>query len=146
MPVIPRKTEFVLPRRDFLRITSKALLGVSTLLGLGALTHFLDYQSEPARPSEFDLGSAENYAPGSRTAIAEAQAILLHTGHGFLALSTACPHLGCTVEPAAEGFVCPCHNSRFDQQGALLHGPATSSLTVLRVEQNAQGHLILHAQ
>ena len=129
-----------------MRIASQALLSVSTLLGLGALIHFLDYQSDPARPTEFDLGPAENYALGSRTSIAEAQAIVLHTGHGFLALSATCPHLGCAVEPTADGFVCPCHSSRFDQQGALLHGPATRSLTALRVEQNAQGHLILHTQ
>jgi cytochrome b6-f complex iron-sulfur subunit len=144
MPVIPRKTESILRRRDFLGTLSKALLGASALVGLGALIRFLDYQSEPARPVDFDLGRAENYAPGSRTSITEAQAILLHTDHGFLALSTTCPHLGCTVEATSTGFVCPCHNSRFDPQGALVQGPATSSLTALRVEQNAQGHLILH--
>ena len=144
MPVIPRKTESGLPRRDFLGITTKALLGVSALLGLGTFIRFLDYQSEPARPTEFDLGLAENYAPGSRTSIVEAQAILLHTGSGFLALSVTCPHLGCTVESTTDGFVCPCHNSRFDLQGALLHGPATRSLAVLRVEHNAQDRLILH--
>jgi cytochrome b6-f complex iron-sulfur subunit len=143
MPVIPHKTE-PLPRRDFLGLTSKVLLGVSTLLGLGALIRFLDYQSEPPRPTVFDLGPAEKYAPGSRTAIAAAQAILLHTENGFVALSTTCPHLGCTVEATTAGFTCPCHNSRFDQQGTLLQGPATHSLTKLRVEQTAQGQLILH--
>jgi cytochrome b6-f complex iron-sulfur subunit len=143
MPVIPRQTE-PLPRREFLGLTSKILLGASALLGLGVLIRFLDYQSEPPRPTEFDLGPAEKYAPGSRTTIAEAQAILLRTENGFVALSTTCPHLGCTVEATATGFVCPCHNSHFDQNGALLQGPATRSLTMLRVEQTAQGQLILH--
>ncbi|HTP09669.1 MAG TPA: Rieske 2Fe-2S domain-containing protein [Anaerolineae bacterium] len=111
---------------------------------MGAVLRFLDYQNEPARRTEFDLGPVENYAPGSRTPITEAQAILLHTASGFIALSTTCPHLGCTVEDTAEGFICPCHNSRFDQAGTLLQGPATRSLTVLRVEQTTQGHLLLH--
>lgn len=149
MPVIPRKTEPVLSRRDlsrrdFLGLVSKALLGMSALLGVGVLVRFLDYQNEATRPTDFDLGPAENYASGSRTVIADAQAVLLHTERGFLALSTICPHLGCTVESTVDGFVCPCHISRFDRQGALLHGPATHSLTELRVEQTAQGRLILH--
>jgi cytochrome b6-f complex iron-sulfur subunit len=143
MPVIPHRTE-PLPRREFLGLTSKILLGASALLGLGALIRYFDYQSEPPRPTEFDLGPAGKYAPGSRTTIAEAQAILLHTENGFVALSTTCPHLGCTVEVTADGFVCPCHNSRFDQNGAVLQGPATRSLTTLCVEQTAQGQLILH--
>jgi len=143
MPVTLRPTE-PLPRRDFLGLATKILLGTSALLGVGAIFSFLDYQNEPPRQTEFDLGPAENYALGSRTPIAAAQAILLHTANGFSALSTTCPHLGCTVEDIAEGFVCPCHNSRFDQAGTLLQGPATRSLTVLRVEQTAQGHLLLH--
>jgi cytochrome b6-f complex iron-sulfur subunit len=144
MPVIPRPLEAILPRRDFLGLASKVLLGASALAGLGALLRFLDYQSEPPQPTEFDLGPAENYAPGSRTPSAAAQAVLLHPASGFVALSTTCPHLGCTIEATAEGFVCPCHNSRFDQQGKLLQGPATRSLTVLRVEQTAQGHVVVH--
>ncbi len=144
MPVIPLRTKPALPRRDFLSLASKTLLGLSALLGVGALVRFLDYQNEPPRQTEFDLGAAENYPLSSRTSVVAGQAILLHTANGFLAVSTTCPHLGCTVESTPEGFVCPCHISRFDQDGTLLQGPATRSLTVLRVEQTAQGYLRLH--
>ncbi len=131
-------------RRDFLELAWKGMLAPSGLLSLGALARFLDYATEPARPTEFDLGPADRYAPGSRTVIAEAQAVLLASATGFLALSITCPHLGCSVEPVTDGFVCRCHASRFDLQGGLVHGPATRPLQVLRIEQAANGHLILH--
>lgn len=47
-----------------------------------------------------------------------------HAGH-------ACTHLGCETKwNTAEGTVdCPCHGSRYDQDGHLLHGPATKDIT-----------------
>lgn len=41
-----------------------------------------------------------------------------------------CPHMGCALRyNRAEGtWDCPCHGSRFDQQGRLLDGPATGGL------------------
>ncbi len=41
-----------------------------------------------------------------------------------------CPHMGCRLEwnPEEESYDCPCHGSRFDQEGELLDGPAQTSL------------------
>ena len=41
-----------------------------------------------------------------------------------------CPHLGCALKynPQEHSWDCPCHGSRFDQNGALLDGPATGAL------------------
>jgi len=133
-----------LSRRDFLSLTTRGLLSLSGLLGLGGLIRFLSYRPDPAPPAQFDLGLAANYPPGSRTELADARALLIHTPNGFVAYSTICPHLGCRVQPADEGFKCPCHGSRFDRQGAVLNGPAARPLRVLRVEEQADGHLILH--
>jgi cytochrome b6-f complex iron-sulfur subunit len=144
MSVTPGDSNPSLSRRDFLEGLWKGLLTLGGLLGLGALSRYLDHSDEPARPTVFDLGPAENYAPGSRTSIPEAEAILLHTDDGFHALSAICPHLGCTVDVAPDGFLCRCHSSRFDSQGRVTQGPAASSLRVLRVEQAANGHLVLH--
>ena len=133
-------------RRDFLDLAWKGLLFLSGLLGLGALARFFDYSSDPPRPAEFDLGSAEKYPVGSRTAIPEAEAVLLHTAEGFRAVSTVCPHLGCTVVLTTDGFICRCHSSRFDREGALVRGPATRPLQTLRVVQAPSGHLIVYPQ
>jgi Rieske Fe-S protein len=47
----------------------------------------------------------------------------------YLALSMECTHQQCEVGPPSGGvMVCPCHASRFNLQGAVLTGPATSAL------------------
>jgi len=131
-------------RRDFLKIATTTLLTGSGLLALGGLLRFLDYESGPAPRTTFDLGPALDYAGKPQTLLAQVPAVLFDTPQGFRALSLVCTHLGCTVEPKADGFACPCHGSRYDPAGAVLRGPAQKPLRPLRVETAANGHLILH--
>jgi cytochrome b6-f complex iron-sulfur subunit len=133
-----------LTRRGFLNLAGKALLALSGLLGLGGLLKFLSYQPDPAPPTQFELGSASDYPPGSRTVISEARAVLLHGESGFTALSLVCPHLGCTVGLAPEGYACPCHGSRFTPDGSVDIGPASQAMRPLTVEETPDGKLILH--
>lgn len=133
-----------LNRRDFLKIAASGLLTASGLLGLAELLRFLNSPTQPAIPTEFDLGLPENYPPGSRTVVAENTALLIHAENGFSAISLVCTHLGCTVETQSAGFICRCHGSAFDAQGGLLHGPAQKPLRALRIEINTDGHIILH--
>ena len=53
------------------------------------------------------------------------------------ALSPVCPHMGCLVHwnEEARSWDCPCHGSRFDAMGAVIHGPATRGLTTLDVAE-----------
>lgn len=48
-------------------------------------------------------------------------------------LSPTCPHLGCIVHfnSAEHSWDCPCHGSRFNIKGEILHGPAASPLKIL---------------
>lgn len=133
-----------LNRRDFLKLAASGLLSASGILALGGLLRYLSHPAHPAPPTEFDLGPAGNYPPGSRTMVAEGSALLIRDESGFHALSLACTHLGCTVETQADGFTCPCHGSTFDAQGAPTRGPAQKPLSALRLETTAAGHLILH--
>ncbi len=72
-----------LSRRDFLKLARTALLTASGLIGLGGLLRFLSYQTEPPAPTEFDLGPAKNYAPGSRTLLPQVPAVLFRSEHRF---------------------------------------------------------------
>ena len=56
---------------------------------------------------------------------------------GKLTVFTAtCPHLGCTVNVADAGFVCPCHGSQWNAQGARLAGPTPRGLDPLESRIN----------
>ena len=130
-------------RRNFLKMAGEGLVAASGILGLGIFIRFIGYQTEPPAQSEFDLGLATNYPVGSRTNLPDIPAVLIHSETGFAGLSLLCTHLGCTLEQKADGFDCPCHGSRFDADGNVLHGPATKHLIPVHVEQNEQGHIIL---
>ena len=144
MTAMPSKNNPDLTRKDFLAVVGKGALAVSGLLGLFGLLRYLGYQPDPAPQTVFDLGLADNYPPDSRTVIPEAQAVLLRGERDFSALSLVCPHLGCQVELAADGFACPCHGSRFTSTGIVQNSPADRPLRPLRLEQTADGRLILY--
>ena len=144
MNAMPPKDKPV-SRRSFLSWLVKGSLAGSALLGLGALGRFISFQSEQTPPSQYDLGPASDYPAGTRTPVSVTPAIVIHNELGFSALSLVCPHLGCQVNLSSDGFACPCHGSRFRLDGSLRNGPASRPLAALRVEVNADGHLILYS-
>jgi len=132
-----------LSRRDFLKLARDGFLYLSGALAFVGFLRFLDYDPTPAQKTQFDLGLAEKYPLGSRTVLDEIPAILIHTESGFSALSLVCTHLGCTLESGADGFTCPCHNSRFDKDGNVIQGPAVKTLSSLFVEISEDNRVIL---
>ena len=48
----------------------------------------------------------------------------------FIVLSAVCTHMGCIVNysPAQADIECPCHGARFQLDGAVKLGPASSPL------------------
>lgn len=133
-----------LSRRDFLQLAREGLLWLSGALALGGVFRFLDFNANPAPPTEFHLGPATNFPLDSQTVLDEIPAVLRHTENGFFAFSLTCTHLGCRLAQASDGFTCPCHGSQFDERGKVKHGPAEKPLNTLRVEETDAGELILY--
>jgi len=81
-------------------------------------------------------GPVERFDPGSVTAFREGEFYLARLKDGgFLALHRKCSHLGCTVPwiKDEQRFVCPCHASAFDINGAVLDAPAPRALDLFAV-------------
>jgi cytochrome b6-f complex iron-sulfur subunit len=64
---------------------------------------------------------------------------------GVYALSAVCTHLGCITRFLSDEKViaCPCHGSRFDLEGNVIHGPAPRPLPWLEMQVDATGTLLV---
>jgi len=81
-------------------------------------------------------GSVDKFVRSSVTAFVRGRFYLVRLEDGgFLALSSKCTHLGCTL-PWVEKenkFVCPCHASAFDISGNVISAPAPRALDTFKV-------------
>jgi cytochrome b6-f complex iron-sulfur subunit len=60
--------------------------------------------------------------------------LMTQSGGKLTALSSVCPHQGCTVAPDNAKLACPCHGSTFALTGAVEQGPATGGLDNVAVK------------
>jgi len=58
------------------------------------------------------------------------EAVIIHkTNSELKVFSSSCTHLGCKISSIENGeLVCPCHGSRFDENGKVINGPALKPL------------------
>ncbi len=135
-------------RRDFIKVTTGIIGGIiGVAIGLPAIAYVLD----PA----FKPGAKEGWIPVGKQPTCKS-ANRIHSpsrasrsmdgnapppAHGgfvirksenpqdIIILNSRCTHLGCTVnwKEEAQAFVCPCHDAKFSEQGAVLGGPPAAS-------------------
>lgn len=73
--------------------------------------------------------------------------LLIRRGGEVFAFSPVCPHKGCKVRPQDDqSFLCKCHGSRFDPDGAVLNGPATRDLLRLQVKLSDTKHVLIRVR
>jgi len=83
--------------------------------------------------SIMEAGPVDGFEPETVTAFVRGRFYLARLADGgFLALSSKCTHLGCTVpwDPKEKKFACPCHASAFDIRGEVLNPPAPRALDI----------------
>jgi menaquinol-cytochrome c reductase iron-sulfur subunit len=148
-------------RRSFL---SKAISG---LLGLGFLTTLWPYLRslvpnilyEP--PNRFKAGMPLNF-PDGVTFLEDRRIYIFREGNSFYSISGVCSHLGCTVKYSpfrqekeltvknftykSKGeFHCPCHGSKFYDEGSNYAGPAPRPLKWYGLEISPEdGQLVVN--
>ena len=98
---------------------------------------------EPSR--RFKASRPTDYPDDAATFIDEVRLFVVRKGNTYRAVSGICPHLGCTVNavPGKLPFVCPCHGSHFDDNGAVVSGPSPRGLTWYAVTLSKDGRLVI---
>jgi cytochrome b6-f complex iron-sulfur subunit len=135
------------PRRDFLGLAALW----STILAMGTAAAGMLRLPKPAvLPGPlrvYKLGDPAQFAVGSVTRFEAANFHLFRDEQGFHAISSVCTHLGCIVGHAdGEGFACPCHGSKFNEEGAVVGGPAPTGLPWLEISLAPDGQLQVNAE
>ena len=149
MPEDPEAPAIPVPegtsRRDFFgRIGIAAC--AAAVAGSGVVT--LDYLRprvlfEP--PTRFRAGTPLDYPEGVVRFNKQQRAYVIGASGGVYALSAVCTHLGCITRFLSDEkcIACPCHGSRFDLEGNVIHGPAPRPLQWLEVQADPSGNLLV---
>jgi len=130
-----------LPRRDFLAWLSGVSMIGSALAAVFSTFYFMKPRVTFGQPNRFLIGTPEDYPEGARIAIDAKRVCIVREGNRVAAISTTCTHLGCIVAASATGFQCPCHGSRYDQDGNVTGGPAPKPLPWYKVSLAPNGEL-----
>lgn len=97
---------------------------------LATAQHFVSDRFLTSRPKELNVpmgGAVVAKRDGESVAAYRDESGVLHQ------VSAVCTHMGCVVgwNATDRTWDCPCHGSRFDVDGAVVHGPATNALKVV---------------
>jgi cytochrome b6-f complex iron-sulfur subunit len=128
-------------RRSFLTWFSSAALFGSAVISALANFVFLKPRATYGQPSRFSIGKPDAFPSGARIAIESRRICVAREGNRIAVISTTCTHLGCIVGVADTGFACPCHGSRYDQDGNVTGGPAPKPLPWYQVKLAPNGEL-----
>jgi cytochrome b6-f complex iron-sulfur subunit len=121
-------------RRRFLTLLAQGSVAAAAIAAVGQVVRFLSYQPPNSASNILPVGQPGSFSSSSLVYVAGARVYVGRDRSGLYAMDAVCTHLGCLVELAEEGgFVCPCHDSRFDAQGRPQAGPATKPLRYLHL-------------
>ena len=130
-----------MPRRRVLAwLTSVGLFGSAVLSAVSNLV-FIKPRATYGQPARFAIGKPDDFPSGTRISLDVKRVCIVRDGAKMAAISTTCTHLGCIVGISDTGFACPCHGSRFDQDGTVTGGPAPKPLPWFKLSLAPNGEL-----
>ena len=137
-------------RRRFITWLSQAFLA---LWGLGAAAAVASYLRAPERGGGeaeriVRVGLLEDLAVGEGRLVRHGTRpfyVVRLDAARVIALSAVCTHVRCIIgyDRERRGFVCPCHEGRFDLAGNVLSGPPPKALPTYAVSVRA-GEVFVH--
>lgn len=137
----PRGPEEAISRRRLLAwLSSVGLFGSAVLAVISDLVFFKPRVTY-SPSARFSIGKADDFPPGTRIAREVERVCIVREGNRMAAISTTCTHLGCIVSISDTGFACPCHGSRYDQDGNVTGGPAPKPLPWFKVTLAPNGEI-----
>ena len=129
-------------RRGVLRLLGKGSVAAAFLVQLAAAARAFvpNVLYEPLR--RFKLRKPADYPQGV-TFDADHRLFVVRQDDDFHVISAVCTHLGCTVQwrPDRKTFDCPCHGSRFREDGSVIGGPAPRPLAWYPTRLSPDGYL-----
>lgn len=84
--------------------------------------------------------SAASFPIDTATYFMGPRAFVCRDAAGWFAMTAICTHAGCIIGvDVGQSFLCPCHASRYDFDGAVLGGPAALPLSHFAMCRTAAG-------
>jgi cytochrome b6-f complex iron-sulfur subunit len=140
--MVKNQDEIKRSRRDFIRRLSIWIASIAGILAAASLLRqFIPRHS--GRQNKFKIGRKNNYPVNTFTYLADRQLFIYRDHEGIRAVSAVCTHLGCIIEKSDTGFQCPCHGSRYDEQGSVLSGAATADLPWYSLQKDVDGQIVV---
>lgn len=136
-------------RRSFLIKSAQGIFGLGFLAGIWPYLRSLIPNVFYEPPMKFKVGTPDKFSEGV-TFLENHRVYVFRERNSFYCISAICTHLGCTVKYApfrqekdltvrgisfkSKGeFHCPCHGSKFRDEGTNFSGPAPGPLKWFRL-------------
>ncbi len=129
-------------RHDFLGIAGVASAAAAVAFSVIGMLRLPKPRVLPDVSSVVRLGKPAEFPPGTIAMRPRQKVCVVSTDEGISVVSLVCTHLGCIVKLTKTGYECPCHGSKFDDDGEVLAGPAPRALRWLSVTQAPDGTLL----
>jgi cytochrome b6-f complex iron-sulfur subunit len=132
-------------RRQFFAKLGLGSLGIAAAGTAAFAYQYLDpnvlYEPSPV----VNAGKPDRYPLGSVTIDVNSGIYIIHSDEGYFSLSAVCTHLGCMTawKPELNMIACPCHGSKFNEDGKKIEGPAPRPLPWKRIWLNDDGDLLV---